>query len=131
MLGSVEGELRSQRKRPNVDAALSKCPTVRSVVVADRCGGEGIEMEAGRDHWWDDAVDNDVAVDAENYTFERTLSTSECTVGQTNIGVILCLGGSSLGFSQATEFAAIVYDHEGNATNFGEPTFTSYTTQAE
>ena len=25
--------------KPNVDAALSKCPTVRSVVVADRCGG--------------------------------------------------------------------------------------------
>ncbi|MCP4435398.1 MAG: acetate--CoA ligase [Actinomycetia bacterium] len=43
--------------KPNVDAALSKCPTVRSVVVADRCGGEGIEMEAGRDHWWDDAVE--------------------------------------------------------------------------
>lgn len=83
------------------------------------------------DLWWDDTVDNDIAPDAEDYTIERTLSTSECTVGQTNIGVILCLGGSSLGFSQATEFAAIVYDDERNPSNFGEPTFASYTTQAE
>ena len=42
--------------KPNVDAALASCPTVRSVVVADRCGGEGIDMVSGRDHWWQDAV---------------------------------------------------------------------------
>jgi acetyl-CoA synthetase len=44
--------------KPNVDAALPDCPTVRSVVVADRCGGEGIEMVSGRDHWWSDAVED-------------------------------------------------------------------------
>ena len=35
----------------NVDAALGDCPTVRSVVVVDRCGID-VEMVAGRDHWW-------------------------------------------------------------------------------
>ncbi|MEZ5239901.1 MAG: AMP-binding protein [Microthrixaceae bacterium] len=29
---------------------------MRSVVVAQRCGGAEIEMVEGRDHWWDDAV---------------------------------------------------------------------------
>jgi acetyl-CoA synthetase len=43
--------------KPNVDAALQHCPTVRSVVVAERCGGGDIEMVDGRDHWWRDAVD--------------------------------------------------------------------------
>ncbi len=43
--------------KPNVDAALPQCPTVRSVVVADRCGGD-IEMVSGRDHWWHDVVED-------------------------------------------------------------------------
>ncbi len=43
--------------KPNVDTALTKCPTVESVVVVDRCGGDGIEMVDGRDHWWEDAVE--------------------------------------------------------------------------
>jgi acetyl-CoA synthetase len=47
--------------KPNVDEALAACPTVRSVVVADRCGGGGIEMLSGRDHWWDDAVTDAVS----------------------------------------------------------------------
>jgi acetyl-CoA synthetase len=47
--------------KPNVDEALPSCPTVRSVVVADRCGGEGIEMTSGRDHWWFDAVTDAVS----------------------------------------------------------------------
>jgi acetyl-CoA synthetase len=42
--------------KPNVDAALASCPTVRSVVVAARCGADDIEMVSGRDHWWDDVV---------------------------------------------------------------------------
>ncbi|MCB1010226.1 MAG: acetate--CoA ligase [Microthrixaceae bacterium] len=44
--------------KPNVDAALEHCPTVRSVVVAERCGGADIEMISGRDHWWSDAVED-------------------------------------------------------------------------
>ncbi|MCB1270820.1 MAG: AMP-binding protein, partial [Microthrixaceae bacterium] len=43
--------------KPNVDVALQDCPTVRSVVVAERCGGGEIDMVDGRDHWWRDAVD--------------------------------------------------------------------------
>jgi len=40
----------------NVDAALGDCPTVRSVVVVDRCGID-VEMVPGRDHWWHNLVE--------------------------------------------------------------------------
>ncbi len=43
--------------KPNVDTALENCPTVRSVVVAQRAGRDDIEMVEGRDIWWDDAVE--------------------------------------------------------------------------
>ncbi len=43
--------------KPNVDVALEHCPTVRTVVVAERCGTDEIEMEFGRDRWWGDAVE--------------------------------------------------------------------------
>jgi len=39
----------------NVDEALGDCPTVRSVVVVDRCGTD-VEMVSGRDHWWHNLV---------------------------------------------------------------------------
>ncbi|MHB1139600.1 MAG: acetate--CoA ligase [Microthrixaceae bacterium] len=39
----------------NLDVALADCPTLRSVVVVDRCGTD-IEMTHGRDHWWDELM---------------------------------------------------------------------------
>ena len=39
----------------NLDVALAACPTMRSVVVVDRCGTD-VEMTSGRDHWWDELV---------------------------------------------------------------------------
>ena len=39
----------------NLDVALADCPTMRSVVVVDRCGTD-VEMTDGRDHWWDEMV---------------------------------------------------------------------------
>ena len=39
----------------NVDLAVADCPTVASVVVVDRCGGE-VEMTSGRDHWYHDLM---------------------------------------------------------------------------
>jgi acetyl-CoA synthetase len=41
--------------KPNLDVAVAACPTLRSVVVVDRCGTD-IEMTDGRDHWWDDLM---------------------------------------------------------------------------
>jgi acetyl-CoA synthetase len=41
--------------KPNLDVALAACPTVRSVVVADRCGTD-VAMTDGRDHWWADLM---------------------------------------------------------------------------
>ena len=41
--------------KPNVDVAVESCPSVRSVVVVDRCGTD-VEMKDGRDHWWHDLV---------------------------------------------------------------------------
>ncbi len=46
--------LRGAKKIPlkaNVDAALKKCPTVKSVLVVRRTGA-AVEWHQGRDHWW-------------------------------------------------------------------------------
>ena len=41
--------------KPNVDAALGSTPSVEHVVVVNRVG-EPVDMVAGRDHWWADAM---------------------------------------------------------------------------
>jgi acetyl-CoA synthetase len=41
--------------KPNVDVAAQRCPTLRGVVVVDRCGTT-VEMVQGRDHWWHDVM---------------------------------------------------------------------------
>ena len=41
--------------KPNVDRALEACPSVASVVVVRRTGGE-IDMVDGRDHWYHDLM---------------------------------------------------------------------------
>lgn len=43
------------RLKPAVDEALAECPSVESVVVYQRTRGE-VTMQAGRDHWWHEAV---------------------------------------------------------------------------
>jgi len=42
--------------KANADAALEKSPSVKTVLVARRTGAD-VEMQKGRDHWWDDVVD--------------------------------------------------------------------------
>jgi len=42
--------------KANADEALAHCPSVRSVFVVRRTGGE-VAWEEGRDHWWHEAVD--------------------------------------------------------------------------
>ncbi len=41
--------------KPNVDVALAACPSVRSVLVVDRCGTEP-PMVDGRDHWYHEEI---------------------------------------------------------------------------
>lgn len=41
--------------KDNVDAALSKAPTVKNSIVLKRCGCE-VKMQEGRDVWWHDAI---------------------------------------------------------------------------
>jgi acetyl-CoA synthetase len=60
--------------KANLDVALADCPTLRSVVVVDRCGTD-IAMTDGRDHWWDDLMSTAaptcalVSVDAEQLLY--------------------------------------------------------------
>ena len=60
--------------KANLDVALADCPTLRSVVVVDRCGTD-ISMTDGRDHWWDDLMSTaaptcaPVPVDAEQLLY--------------------------------------------------------------
>jgi len=41
--------------KANLDVAAAACPTLRSVVVVDRCGTD-VTMTDGRDHWWGDLM---------------------------------------------------------------------------
>ncbi|MDE2356558.1 MAG: acetate--CoA ligase, partial [Alphaproteobacteria bacterium] len=53
--GGWRGGHRIELKRA-VDKALEEgCPSVRTVIVYSRVGGE-CEMRAGRDHWWNDVL---------------------------------------------------------------------------
>ena len=42
--------------KPNVDLAVVDCATVENVVVVNRCDLD-VHMEAGRDHWWHDLME--------------------------------------------------------------------------
>jgi acetyl-CoA synthetase len=60
--------------KANVDRAAGSCPSLRSVVVVDRCSTE-VEMVDGRDHWWHDLVEQadpvcePVALDSEELLY--------------------------------------------------------------
>src|SRR6201996_1422953 len=43
------------RLKPVVDEALAHCPSVKNVVVFQRTGTQ-VNMQAGRDHWWQDLM---------------------------------------------------------------------------
>jgi len=46
------------RSKDNADEALQSCPEVKDVIVVKRAD-IGINMEAGRDHWWHDEINAD------------------------------------------------------------------------
>lgn len=46
------------RSKDNTDAALKSCPKVKDVIVVKRAD-IGVNMEAGRDHWWHDEMKAD------------------------------------------------------------------------
>lgn len=95
----------------NVDAALEKSPTVKSVIVVRRVGEAGakINMRSGRDFWWHDAVDTQgyicepYAADSEHPLF--LLYTSGST-GKPK-GILHTTAGYLL---QATLSAKLVFD---------------------
>ncbi len=50
--------------KTNIDVALADCPTIRNVVVVNRCDTD-VEMTEGRDLWWHDLMaDADADADA-------------------------------------------------------------------
>jgi len=58
MLICVDGYYRGgrvMRSKDNADEALESCPGVKSVIVVKRAN-VGVDMKAGRDHWWDDVM---------------------------------------------------------------------------
>ncbi len=60
--------------KPNMDQAAGSCPSLRSVVVVDRCG-TSVDMVEGRDHWWHDLMEQaeptcePVALDSEELLY--------------------------------------------------------------
>ncbi|HYF08236.1 MAG TPA: acetate--CoA ligase [Acetobacteraceae bacterium] len=56
MLLTADEGRRGGRKVPlkaNADEALKSCPSIKHVIVAKVTGGN-VQMQAGRDHWWDE-----------------------------------------------------------------------------
>jgi len=80
--------------KPNVDLAVADCPTVRSVVVVDRCHVE-VDFVDGRDHWYHELVGEastdcpPASVDAEHLLY--LLYTSGTTARPK--GIMHCSGG--------------------------------------
>ncbi len=95
----------------NVDEALRQTPSVRHVIVLKRTGHE-IHMEPGRDHWWDEHMQNASAVckaeelDAEHPLF--ILYTSGST-GKPK-GVLHTTGGYLTGVYITTKWVFDVKD---------------------
>src|SRR5574343_542357 len=57
---TADGAYRGQKEiplKPVVDEALLHCPSVKKTIVLKRSGSQ-INMQSGRDIWWDDAVKN-------------------------------------------------------------------------
>lgn len=77
---------------------------------------------------WDTTIDGMFDDSASSYHNIGTLSTDECSVSQTTLGLILCMGGGDPPYSTLVEFGVVVTDELGNVTNYGEPTVTSATT---
>ena len=77
VLITADGGYRRGKALPlkgNADEALQDTPTIESAIVVRRIGGD-VAMEAGRDHWWHELVDDQsedcppVAVDSEHMLY--------------------------------------------------------------
>ena len=58
MLITADDGMRGGKKvalKSNCDASLEECPTINSMIVIKRCGGE-VPMKEGRDSWWHDEM---------------------------------------------------------------------------
>ena len=97
--------------KKNADDALRECPDVRTVVVLKRTG-QPIDMQAGRDIWWDDFIKNAPAhcppekMDAEDMLY--LLYTSGST-GKPK-GIVHTTGGYLTGVYATTKWIFDLHD---------------------
>ncbi len=59
LLITADGGFRGGRRVPlktAADEALNECPTIKCVIVVNRTGKDGIDMEPGRDCWWHEEI---------------------------------------------------------------------------
>jgi acetyl-CoA synthetase len=59
LLITADGGMRGGRHVPlkaAADEALNECPTIKSVIVVNRLGKDGTDMEPGRDSWWHEEI---------------------------------------------------------------------------
>ena len=96
------------------DEALKSCPTVEKVLVFKRTGNENIELEEGRDFWWDEETAKfsgylpPVPVNSEDPLF--LLYTSGST--GTPKGVVHTTGGYLLGAAMTTKYIFDVHPED-------------------
>jgi acetyl-CoA synthetase len=59
ILFTADGVMRRGKKmplKPEADAAVAECPSVKHVVVFERLGLDDVPFKLGRDYWWADAI---------------------------------------------------------------------------
>ena len=59
LLITADGGFRGGRHvqlKTAADEALNECPTIKCVIVVNRTGKDGIDMEPGRDCWWHEEI---------------------------------------------------------------------------
>jgi acetyl-CoA synthetase len=108
--------LRGAKKIPlkaNVDAALKKCPTVKSVLVVRRTG-TNVDWHQGRDHWWHDlstTVSSDCPPEEMNAEDPMFILYTSGSTGKPK-GVLHTTGGYMVYVSMTHQY---VFDyHEGD-----------------
>ncbi len=68
--------------------------------------------------WWDTVLDGAVDTGGSYVEVYETLADDACTIGDADVGLILCITGNPP-YETDVEFGVVIYDQKGNPSNGG------------